>query len=117
MSEGNTEQLFHEKQILHIRISCFVESVAGDVVVVVAAVVVVVAEHFVVSGMVVDFVLDDFVLVPVSIDSLLRVFFEERNIERKLNWLFLRCSEPDPEPGLGQSATREDAMSVGGLFV
>ena len=94
--------------MLHIRISCFVESVAGDVAVVVAAVAVVVVEHFVVSGMV-----EDLVLAPVSIDSLLRVFFDDRNMERKLNWLFLRCSEPDPEPGLGQSATRDDAIPVG----
>jgi len=78
MSEGKTEQLFHEKQMLHMRIDCFVESVVvGDVV----NVVVVVVGHFAV----VVSCIGVFVLVPVSMDSLLRVFFEDRNIVRKLN--------------------------------
>ena len=65
------------------RISCFVvESVVVVADVVVVFVVAGVAEHFVVSG-IADFV-------EVSMDSLLRFFFDERNIERKLNWLFLR---------------------------
>jgi len=76
MREGKTEQLFQEKQMLHMRIDCFVESVVdGDAV----TVVVVVVGHFAVSCIGV------FVLVPVSMDSLLRVFFDDRNIVRKLN--------------------------------
>jgi hypothetical protein len=83
MSEGKCEQLFHEKQMLHIRISCFVVVVPSlppptDEVPVTPP-----AEpapqHLSAGGFSVDFVL------AVSMLSLLRVFRDERNIVRRLN--------------------------------